>query len=89
MKKVIFSTAVTFDSHKELVQECINTIVRHNLEYGEDSGVHELWGDSDTWTDDVICEFLKYQGSRFYEDRWDFEDAFNDEINEVNITIKS
>ena len=87
MKKVILSTTLNFNSHEELVRACIESIEHSDL--SEESGVPEDWENEDTWTDDVICEFLKYQGSMFYEKFADFEDIFNDDVNEVSVEIRS
>ena len=89
MKKVVFSTALEFNSHAELVSDCIDCIKNYDLDTGDYSGIPENWEDEDTWTDEVICNFLKYQGSIFYSIYEDFENAFNDDINEVKVEIKS
>lgn len=87
--KVVLSTVLEFDSLEELSANCADCIEDQELTSVENDGIPENWDDPDSWTEDSVKEFLKYNGGTFYDYMYGFDDIFNDNATETRVELEA
>ena len=87
--KVVLSTVLDFESLEDIVAACADCIENNDLNPSMD-GVPELWDFPEIWDEEVVKDFLKFNGSIFARCQGiDLEtDLFNDNFSEARVTIE-
>ena len=87
--KVVLSTVLDFESLEGLAAACAECIENSDLT-SLDDGVPEDWDLPEVWNEEVVKDFLKFNGSIFARCQGiDLEtDLFNDNFSETRATIE-
>lgn len=87
--KVVLSTVLDFESLEDLAVACAECIENSDLT-SLDDGVPEDWDLPEVWNEEVIKNFLKFNGSLFARDQGiDLDsDLFNDNYSETRVEIE-
>lgn len=87
--KVVLSTVLDFKSLEDLAAACADCIENSDLNPSMD-GVPELWDFPEVWNEEVVKDFLKFNGSMFVMNQGiDLEtDLFDDNFSETRVEIE-
>lgn len=88
--KIVLGTVLGFDSYEDLVVACQEVIDENKEKCIENGGVPEGdYNDTQVWDDNVMKEFLKYNGTLLYNHiDGDYDEIFNDNIKEARVIIE-
>lgn len=76
--KIVLSTVLEYDNLVDVAAACADCIETNNLNPEEYDGVPEYWDDPETWDEDTVKDFLKYNGKLFVNDVVDPDDLFKE-----------
>lgn len=87
--KVVLSTVLDFESLEDLAAACADCIENSGLT-SLDDGVPEDWDLPEVWNEEVVKDFLKFNGSIFARCQGiDLEtDLFDDNFSETRVEIE-
>ena len=87
--KVVLSTVLDFESLEDIVAACADCIENSDLNPSMD-GVPEDWDLPEVWNEEVVKDFLKFNGSMFVMNQGiDLEtDLFDDNFSETRVEIE-
>lgn len=87
--KVVLSTVLDFESLEDLAAACADCIEISDLT-SLDNGVPEDWDLPEVWNEEVVKDFLKFNGSIFARCQGiDLEtDLFDDNFSETRVEIE-